>query len=108
MSVETPLVIDSTEANVIEAALEHIPGRGIVNSVNMENGRKRIDAVVPLVKTHGAAVIALTIDEGGMAKTRERKLEGAQALYHIVEDEYGLAPQDPIYDAPTLSHATGD
>src|SRR5438132_2632830 len=58
MSVETPLVIDSTEANVIEAALEHIPGRGIVNSINMENGRKRIDAVVPLVKKHGAAVIA--------------------------------------------------
>ncbi|HET9776101.1 MAG TPA: homocysteine S-methyltransferase family protein, partial [Gemmatimonadaceae bacterium] len=75
MSVETPLVIDSTEANVIEAALEHIPGRGIVNSINMENGRKRIDAVVPLVKKHGAAVIALTIDEIGMAKTRERKLE---------------------------------
>src|SRR6059058_3193891 len=79
MSVETPLVIDSTEANVIEAALEHIPGRGIVNSINMENGRKRIDAVVPLVKTHGAAVIALTIDEVGMAKTRERKLEVAKA-----------------------------
>src|SRR5690242_9589378 len=75
MSVETPLVIDSTEANVIEAALEHIPGRGIVNSINMENGRKRIDAVVPLVKKHGAAVIALTIDEVGVAKTRERKLE---------------------------------
>jgi 5-methyltetrahydrofolate--homocysteine methyltransferase len=73
MSVETPLVIDSTEANVIEAALEHIPGRGIVNSINMENGRKRIDSVVPLVKKHGAAVIALTIDEIGMAKTRERK-----------------------------------
>ena len=49
MSVETPLVIDSTEANVIEAALEHIPGRGIVNSINMENGRKRIDSVVPQI-----------------------------------------------------------
>jgi 5-methyltetrahydrofolate--homocysteine methyltransferase len=108
MSVETPLVIDSTEANVIEAALEHIPGRGIVNSINMENGRKRIDAVVPLVKKHGAAVIALTIDEIGMAKTRERKLEVAKKIYDIVVDEYGLAPEDLIYDALTFTLATGD
>src|SRR5687768_7480992 len=108
MSVETPLVIDSTEANVIEAALEHIPGRGIVNSINMENGRKRIDAVVPLVKKHGAAVIALTIDEVGMAKTRERKLEVAKAIYTIVVGEYGLAPEDIIYDCLTFTLATGD
>src|SRR5215211_4502778 len=108
MSVETPLVIDSTEANVIQAALEHIPGRGIVNSINMENGRVRIDAVVPLVKTHGAAVIALTIDEIGMAKTRERKLEVARKIYSIVVGEYGLAPEDLIYDALTFTLATGD
>jgi 5-methyltetrahydrofolate--homocysteine methyltransferase len=108
MSVETPLVIDSTEANVIEAALEHIPGRGIVNSINMENGRKRIDAVVPLVKKHGAAVIALTIDEIGMAKTRERKLEVARKIYDIVVGEYGLVPEDIIYDALTFTLATGD
>ena len=108
MSVETPLVIDSTEANVIESALEHIPGRGIVNSINMENGRKRIDAVVPLVKKHGAAVIALTIDEVGMAKTRERKLEVAKKIYDIVVGEYGLAAEDLIYDALTFTLATGD
>src|SRR4051794_29913412 len=108
MSVETPLVIDSTEANVIESALEHIPGRGIVNSINMENGRKRIDSVVPLVKKHGAAVIALTIDEIGMAKTRERKLEVARKIYDIVVGEYGLAPEDLIYDALTFTLATGD
>jgi 5-methyltetrahydrofolate--homocysteine methyltransferase len=108
MSVETPLVIDSTEANVVEAALQHIPGRGIVNSINMENGRVRIDAIVPLVKTHGAAVIALTIDPIGMAKTRERKLEVAKAIYHIVVDEYGLAPEDLIYDCLTFTLATGD
>ncbi len=108
MSVETPLVIDSTEANVIEAALEHIPGRGIVNSINMENGRKRIDAVVPLVKKHGAAVIALTIDEIGMAKTRERKLEVGKKIYDIVVGEYGLSPEDLIYDALTFTLATGD
>jgi 5-methyltetrahydrofolate--homocysteine methyltransferase len=108
MSVETPLVIDSTEPNVIEAALEHIPGRGIVNSINMENGRKRIEAVVPLVKRFGAAVIALTIDEIGMAKTRERKLEIARAIHDIVVHEYGLAPEDLIFDALTFTLATGD
>ncbi|MEO6778937.1 MAG: methionine synthase [Gemmatimonadaceae bacterium] len=108
MGVETPLMIDSTEANVIAAALEHLPGRGIVNSINMENGRKRIEAVVPIVKKHGAAVVALTIDEIGMAKTRERKLEVARKIYDIVVGEYGLAPGDILYDALTFTLATGD
>ncbi|MEW5916581.1 MAG: methionine synthase [Gemmatimonadota bacterium] len=108
MSVETPLVVDSTEASVIEKALEHIPGRAIVNSINMENGRKRIDSVVPLCKKHGAAVVALTIDEIGMAKTRERKLEVARKIHEIVVGEYGLAPSDLIFDALTFTLATGD
>src|SRR5688500_5181591 len=108
MSVETPLVIDSTEANVIEAALEHIPGRAIINSINMENGRKRIDSVVPLAKKHGAALVALTIDEIGMAKTRDRKLEVARKIHDIVVDEYGMLPEDLIFDALTFTLATGD
>src|SRR5687767_10161798 len=108
MSVETPLVIDSTEANVIEAALEHIPGRAIINSINMENGRKRIDSVVPLAKKHGAALVALTIDEIGMAKTRERKLEVARKIHDIVVNEYGMLPEDLIFDALTFTLATGD
>jgi 5-methyltetrahydrofolate--homocysteine methyltransferase len=108
MTVETPLMIDSTEASVIEKALEHVPGRAIVNSINMENGRKRIDAVVPLAKKHGAALVALTIDEIGMAKTRERKLEVARKIYDIVVDEYGMSPSDLIYDALTFTLATGD
>jgi 5-methyltetrahydrofolate--homocysteine methyltransferase len=108
MSVETPIMVDSTEAAVIEAALEHIPGRAIINSINMENGRKRIDSVVPLARKHGAALVALTIDPVGMAKTRERKLEVARAIYDIVVGEYGLAPEDLIYDALTFTLATGD
>jgi 5-methyltetrahydrofolate--homocysteine methyltransferase len=108
MSVETPIMIDSTEAGVIAKALEHIPGRAIINSINMENGRKRIDDVVPLAKQHGAALVALTIDPVGMAKTRERKLEVARAIYDIVVGEYGLAPEDLIYDALTFTLATGD
>ncbi|MFL5581162.1 MAG: homocysteine S-methyltransferase family protein [Gemmatimonadaceae bacterium] len=108
MSVETPLMIDSTEANVIKAALEHTPGRAIINSINMENGRKRIDDVVPLAKEHGAALVALTIDPVGMAKTRERKLEVARKIYDIVVGEYGLPADALIYDALTFTLATGD
>ena len=108
MSVEAPIMIDSTEAGVIEAALEHVPGRAIINSINMENGRERIDRVVPLAKKHGAALVALTIDEVGMAKTRERKLEVAKKIYDIVVGEYGLAPEDLIYDDLTFTLATGD
>ncbi|MCY7379092.1 MAG: dihydropteroate synthase [Gemmatimonadaceae bacterium] len=108
MSVETPIMVDSTEAAVIEAALQHIPGRAIVNSINMENGRKRIDDVVPIAKRHGAALVALTIDPVGMAKTRERKLEVARAIYEIVVGEYGLRAEDLIYDALTFTLATGD
>jgi 5-methyltetrahydrofolate--homocysteine methyltransferase len=108
MSVETPIMVDSTEAGVIEAALEHIPGRAIINSINMENGRKRIDSVVPIAKKHGAALVALTIDPVGMAKTRERKLEVARAIYDIVVGEYGMSAGDLIYDALTFTLATGD
>ncbi|MEK7403206.1 MAG: methionine synthase [Gemmatimonadota bacterium] len=108
MSVEAPIMIDSTEASVIEAALEHIPGRAIINSINMENGRERIDKVVPLAKKHGAALVALTIDPIGMAKTRERKLEVAKTIYDIVVGEYGLKPEDLIYDDLTFTLATGD
>ena len=108
MSVETPIMIDSTEASVIEMALEHVPGRAIINSINMENGRERIDKVVPLAKKHGAALVALTIDEVGMAKTRERKLEIAKKIYDIVVGEYGLAAADLIYDDLTFTLATGD
>jgi len=108
MSVEPPLMIDSTEASVIARALEHIPGRAIINSINMENGRKRIDEVVPLAKRHGAALVALTIDPAGMAKTRERKLEVARAIHDIVVGEYGMAPEDLIFDALTFTLATGD
>lgn len=62
-------MIDSTEADVLRVVLENIPGRPIINSINLENGRKRRDVVPPLVVEHGAAVVALTIDPIGMAKT---------------------------------------
>ena len=108
MSVESPLMIDSTEAGVIAAALEHLPGRGIVNSINLENGRKRVDDVLPLVKRYGTAVVALTIDEQGMARTRQRKLEIARRIHDLATTEFGLAPSDLLFDALTFTLATGE
>src|SRR5262249_34740215 len=108
MTVETPIMVDSTEPTVVQRALEAIPGRGIINSINMENGRKRIDQVVPLAKRYGAALVALPIDEIGRAKTRDRKLEVAKKIYALVVGEYGMAAQDLIYDDLTFTLATGD
>ncbi|MBX6364976.1 MAG: homocysteine S-methyltransferase family protein [Gemmatimonadetes bacterium] len=106
--VEAPLMIDTTEVDVVEAALKQYPGRAVINSINLENGRKRIDAVLPHVVEHGAAVVALTIDEEGMAKTAERKLAVARRIHDIATGEYGLAPEDLIFDALTFTLATGD
>src|SRR5215216_4432644 len=103
-----PLQVDSTEPDVIQAALERIPGRAIVNSINLEAGRDKLDAVVPLAKAHGAAVIALTIDEEGMAKTPERKLEVAKRITELACDDHGLDREALIFDALTFTLTTGD
>ncbi|UCG76833.1 MAG: homocysteine S-methyltransferase family protein, partial [Gemmatimonadota bacterium] len=107
-SVPAPLAIDTTETDVVEAALEAFPGRAIINSVHLENGRGRIDSVLPIALEHGAALVALTIDEEGMAKTAERKLAVAQRIHDICVGEYGLQPEDLIFDALTFTLATGD
>jgi cobalamin-dependent methionine synthase I/methionine synthase I (cobalamin-dependent) len=107
-SVETPLVIDTTEADVVEAALRQYPGRAIINSINLEAGRDRIDTVVPMAVQHGAALVALTIDETGMAKTADRKVEIARRIHDIVVGEYGMDPADLIFDDLTFTLATGE
>ena len=106
--VEAPLMIDTTESDVVRAALEQYPGRAVVNSIHLENGRTRIDAVCPHIAEHGAAVVALTIDEQGMAKTAQRKLEVARRIVDIVTTDYGLRPDDIIFDDLTFTLATGD
>jgi 5-methyltetrahydrofolate--homocysteine methyltransferase len=103
-----PIQVDSTEPEVIEEALEQIPGRAIVNSVNLEAGEEKLDRVVPLAIAHGAALIALTIDEVGMAKTRERKLEIAKRIKELACDKHGLDPELLIFDALTFTLTTGD
>jgi 5-methyltetrahydrofolate--homocysteine methyltransferase len=108
LNVEAPLVLDSTEADVLKEALEQYPGRAVVNSINMENGRERIDAVMPHAVAHGAAVVAMTIDEEGMAKTAERKAAVARKIHDIVTTEYGLAPDALIFDPLTFPLSTGE
>jgi 5-methyltetrahydrofolate--homocysteine methyltransferase len=108
LSQPAPIQVDSTEPEVIEAALEQIPGRAIVNSINLEAGRAKLDRVVPLALAHGACLIALTIDEVGMAKTAERKLEIAKRLKELCCDEHGLDPEALIFDCLTFTLTTGE
>jgi 5-methyltetrahydrofolate--homocysteine methyltransferase len=108
MSVDSPLIIDSTDAAVIRAALENYPGRAVVNSVNLENGRVRCDNVLPLVRDHGACVIALTIDEAGMANSAERKVAVATRIRDLACTEFGLQPHQLLFDALTFTLATGE
>src|ERR687889_772167 len=103
-----PIQVDSTEPEVIATALDQIPGRAIVNSVNLEAGRDKLDKVVPIAMEHGAALIALTIDEEGMAKTRERKVEVARRIHQLVCEEHGLDPELLIFDDLTFTLTTGD
>jgi 5-methyltetrahydrofolate--homocysteine methyltransferase len=107
-AIEAPLAIDSTEPKVMEVALQNYPGRAILNSVHLESGRAKIDSVLPLALEHGAAVVALTIDESGMAKTAAQKVEVARRIYEIVVGEYGLPPGALIFDALTFTLATGE
>src|SRR4029079_5738985 len=103
-----PIQVDSTEPEVIATALDQIPDRAIVNSVDLEAGRDKLDKVVPIAMEHGAALIALTIDEEGMAKTRERKLEVARRIHDLVTGEYGLPAGRVVFDDLTFTLATGD
>jgi 5-methyltetrahydrofolate--homocysteine methyltransferase len=108
MGVDVPLVIDSTELDVLEKALQTAPGRCLINSTHLESGRSKADKVFALAKTYNAAVIVLTIDESGMAKTAARKLEVARRIYEIAVTEHGLRPDALVFDALTFTLATGD
>lgn len=106
--VTLPVVIDSTEYAVIEEALKLYAGRAIVNSINLEDGEERMAHVLPLCKRYGAAVIALTIDEKGMTKTRERKVEVAERIIDLSVNKYGMREEDLIFDTLTFTLGSGD
>src|SRR6201999_2455734 len=105
-----PLVLDSTEPAVIEAGLELTGGRSVVNSVNYEDGDgpgSRMAKLMPVIREHGAAVVALTIDERGQARTAEWKLEVAERLISDLTGNWGMAETDIIVDCLTFPIATG-
>jgi len=105
--VPAPVLVDSTEADVVEEALKRIPGKAIINSINLEDGEKRTSKVLPMAKRFGAAVIALTIDEDGMALTADKKTAIAKRIYDLATKNYGIRPVDIIFDALTLPISTG-
>ncbi len=109
--VKVPLMIDSTDARVLEVALRHCQGKAIVNSINLEDGEERFEKVVPLLKTYGGAVVVGCIDEDkrqGMAVTRQRKLAIAERSWELLTKKYGVPARDLIFDALVFPAGTGD
>ncbi len=109
--VTVPVVLDSTEPEVMEAGLELIGGRSVLNSANLEDGEEpgsRLDRVFRLAREHGAAVICLLIDERGQARTLDWKLEIAHRIHDLAVNGYGLEPSDLIFDPLTFPLSTGD
>lgn len=107
-SIDLPLVIDSTTPAVIETALKLLGGRALINSVNLENGAAAAAAVFSLAKRYGAALICLTIDEEGMARTSSNKLAVAERIYQLATQTHGLRPQDLVFDPLTFTLGSGD
>ncbi len=107
LEVPVPLVIDTTEPDVVETALQTAPGRCLINSTNFEAGDAKPRRIFAIAKQHSAAVMALTIDEQGMAKTAERKLQIARRLVELAA-EYDLRPEDIVIDDLTFTLATGE
>jgi 5-methyltetrahydrofolate--homocysteine methyltransferase len=105
--VRKPLMIDSTEPPVIEEALKLISGKAIINSINLEEGRKKIEVVVPLAKRYGASLVALTIDEQGQATTADWKFNVAKRIYDICTQEYAIPPTDLLFDPLVFPVTTG-
>jgi 5-methyltetrahydrofolate--homocysteine methyltransferase len=103
-----PVMIDSTSPEVVEAALQRLAGRCVVNSINLEDGGERARKTIELCRKHGAAIVGMTIDESGMAMTAERKLVVARRLYRMVYDEGRMAPGSLFLDFLTFTLASGD
>ena len=107
--VTLPLMVDTTQLDVLEASLKLLGGRAIINSVNLEDGEGKADRIFELARTYGAALVALTIDEGeGMAKTAARKVAVAQRLHDIAVHRHGLPPEALLFDALTFTIGSGD
>jgi 5-methyltetrahydrofolate--homocysteine methyltransferase len=108
LEIEAPLVIDSTDPKVTEAAIRQIPGRPIINSINLEGNGERFHQLAPLMVKYGVPAISLCIGPKGMAKTPQEKLEVAELIYETGTKQYGLKPWQFIFDVLTFTIVTGD
>lgn len=106
--VRVPLMIDSTDEQVIAEALTYCQGKAIINSVNLEDGEERFHKVVPLARKFGAALVVGCIDEEGMAVTHERKLAVAERSFELLTTKYGMAAEDLYFDPLVFPCASGD
>lgn len=106
--IKAPLVIDSTDPEVIELALKYSQGKSIINSINLEDGEDKFEKVIPLVHRYGAAVVVGTIDENGQPVTREGKLAIAKRSYDLLVNKYGVSGEDIIFDPLVFPIGTGD
>jgi 5-methyltetrahydrofolate--homocysteine methyltransferase len=108
---KAPLMLDSTDAKVLELGLKWSQGKAILNSINLEDGEERFKTVVPMAQRYGAALVVGTIDEDpehGMAVTRQRKLEVARRSFTLLTEKYGVAPEDILFDPLVFPCGTGD
>ncbi len=108
LQARVPLMIDSTEAPVIESALKLYGGKSIINSINLEDGEERMAKICPMLTTYGAAVVALTIDEAGMAKTKQKKVEIAKRIYDLAVKKYGVPGENIVFDTLTFTLGSGE
>ena len=102
-----PIMLDSTQADVLEAGLKRLGGRAIINSINLEDGEARMDAVCPMARQYGAALVALLIDEEGQARDVEWKLRIAHRIHDLAVGKHGLAAEDLVFDALTFPLGSG-
>ncbi|MDK2982386.1 MAG: 5-methyltetrahydrofolate--homocysteine methyltransferase [Chloroflexota bacterium] len=105
--INAPLVIDSTVPEVMERGLKAAPGRCLINSVHLEAGEEKARRIMGLAREHNAALIALTIDENGMAKTADEKLAVAKRIYRLAVEDFGFKPQDLVFDPLTFTLGSG-
>lgn len=106
--VKVPLMIDTTDPQVIDLALQYSQGKAIINSINLEDGEEKFEHIAPLIHKYGAAVVVGTIDERGQAITAADKLDVAKRSYDLLVNKYGLAAEDLIFDALVFPVGTGD
>lgn len=106
--VSIPLMPDSTQPKALETALKLIGGKPIINSANLEDGEEKFDRVCRLAKRFGTSLVLLTIDEKGMAKTKERKLEIAERMFQRAVKVHGIHPEDLVFDMLTFTVGSGD